>query len=478
MSTFSGLSTALSSLIAQRQAIDVTGQNIANARTPGYTRQRADLQSVQALSAPTLHSNKQTVGNGVVTTGITRIGDIFLDSRVRAESSSAGFSAARAGVLGRIESSIDEPSDTGVSAQLQAFWAGWQDLSGSPQESATRRVLLGEAQNLVAQISDGYRVTETQWSQLRTETQTLVTNLNSTAESVADLNKQIRAILVSGGAANELMDQRDLLVTELSSLAGAQARHREDGTVDVMLSGNAIVSGINTHKVEVTGSFTMAGGIGQPPAALDQVALRWAGSGTALTLEGGRLASNVAELAPADQGGSLAIAADAWNALATKIHGSVNALHGTGQTLTDPPGPAGDFFALAAGQPAATGLSVAISDPWQIAAGVAANGALDGSLGDRIAQLGAAPDGPDAQWREYVVDLGVRTRQATTRAGVIEASRQTAEQIQLSYTSVDIDEETTNLLAMQRSYEGAARVLTAIDEMLDVLINRTGVVGR
>ena len=100
-------------------------------------------------------------------------------------------------------------------------------------------------------------------------------------------------------------------------------------------------------------------------------------------------------------------------------------------------------------------------------------------VADRIAQV-ANDDAasPDAVWRAFVVDLGVRTRAAEQRAVVGAAARATAEGLQLANASVDLDEETITMLAHQRAYEGAARVLTAIDEMLDVLINRTGVVGR
>jgi flagellar hook-associated protein 1 FlgK len=133
---------------------------------------------------------------------------------------------------------------------------------------------------------------------------------------------------------------------------------------------------------------------------------------------------------------------------------------------------------VTAGIPAALGLSVAITDPKDVAAADPANGALDGSWADTIAQLATAPGGPDQVWRDFAVDLGVRTRAATQRATVLEAARATAENLQLSSASVDLDEESINMLAYQRAYEGAARVLTAVDEMLDVLINRTGLVGR
>lgn len=475
MSTFSGISTALSSLIAQRQALDVSGQNVANANTAGYTRQRADMAAVRANATPSLWSSGTAAGNGVVMTSIARLGDAFLDARLRTETSSAAYQASRAASLATVEQGIKEPSDNGLSAALSTYWSGWQDVANKPDDLASRKVLLGNAQALVSQIGEGYRNVETAWTQLRTDTDTLVTHVNSTANAIADLNDQIRSIAVTGGNANELIDQRSSLITELSGLVGATATERADGTMDVMVAGNALVRGTRAEQMALQGSWTMAGGIGEPPATLNQVTLVWASGGSPVNLEGGTIAGNVADLAPT---GAFADAAGQWNAVATSLATTVNAVHTTGQTLQSPATAGGDFFALAAGLPAAKGLSVAITDPKDVAAADPTKGAFDGSIADQLGKLGTASGGPDELWQAFVVDLGVRSKAATQRATVLEASRSSAEKAQLSNSSVDLDEETVNMLAYQRAYEGSARVLTAIDEMLDTLINRTGVVGR
>ena len=103
---------------------------------------------------------------------------------------------------------------------------------------------------------------------------------------------------------------------------------------------------------------------------------------------------------------------------------------------------------------------------------------LDDAAYAELAALAKSTSGADATWAAFVVDLGVQSASASSRATVAEAARSTASAAQLAQTSVDTDEETVNMLAFQRAYEGAARVLTAVDEMLDTLINRTGVVGR
>jgi len=475
MSTFSGLSTALSSLNAQRQALLVSGQNIANANTAGYTRQRTDMQAVEAVSVPSMWSTPMGAGNGVATVGIARLGDEFLDARLRTQTSQASLNTSTATTLSRLESLVTEPGDTGLASGLQEFWAGWEDVANSPSSAAARTTLMGKATQLTNQIADTYTAYENQWNQARTEATTYVDQVNSTATSIAELNNQIRGVIVSGGSANELVDRRSVLITQLSGMVGASSRAQPDGTVNVMVGGNPLVSGDRAQKIQLDGSYVMTSATeGSPPP--DPVRLSWSSTGTPLVLDGGTLAGTISSMQPASTGGPIANAVSKINALATSIATTVNTVHTGGQTLAGTTGV--DFFSLASGVPAALGLSVAFTDPDMVAAGKPLSGEFDGSVADQISQLREATDSPDADWRSFVVELGVASASAMRRADVSEVSRSVAENLQLSNASVDVDEEMTNMLNYQRAYEGAARVLTAIDEMLDTLINRTGLVGR
>ena len=467
MSTFSGLSGALSSLIAQRQALDVAGQNVANANTVGYTRQRADLTSIAALSAPSMFSTGVTAGDGTSVSGITRMGDVFLDARLRAQTGGASLAATRADTYSQIESTVAEPGDTGVSNALQEFWAGWSDLGNTPGSAASRNVLLADATALTQQISAGYNAVTTQWSQTRTQLDAAVVNVNSTATQIAGLNGSISSVLASGGSANELMDQRDVLVTQLSAAVGASAVQHADGTVDVMVGGNALVRGTNAQAIALNPNSDTMG---------SQVSLSWAGSGYPLDATAGTIVGFVTALAPAGDGGILAGAAKSYDDLATSLITQVNAQHHLAEST---PGVAGgDFFNVTApGSSAAATLSVAITDPTLVAVAKPGAGALDGSMADTMSQIGTLTTGPDATWSAFVVDLGVKSSSATQNATITEATRSNAAGLQLSNASVDLDEESTNMLAYQRAYEGAARVLTTMDQMLDTLINHTGIVG-
>ncbi|PFG32218.1 flagellar hook-associated protein FlgK [Sanguibacter antarcticus] len=472
MSTFSGLSTALTALTAQRQALEVAGQNIANSNTVGYTRQRAELQSVGSGQSATMFSQGSSVGNGVQVSGISRLGDLFLDARVRTTTSSAAFLAARSEAYTRLESTIAEPGTNGIAAELDDFWATWQDVSNNPTSAAAGQVLIESANSVQRAISTGYSAVSTQWDQTRAKADTLVSEINTTAASVAELNEKIRSITVSGGNANELIDQRNVLTTSLASLAGATVREYPDGTADVNIGGNSIVSGIRAQKLAVAGGTTVTGATGT-----DAVRVVWdrVPAGTTAALGGGELAGVLSVLAPADSqgtGGLLAEAAASYNALATKVATSVNTIHESARADGSTGGP---IFTISATGPAALTLAVAITDPSEINPG---QGGADGSIADAISQIGSAAGSPDEAWSSFVVAIGVKSKAATQSAVVAESARATADNLQLAQTSVDLDEESVNMLAFQRSYQGAARVMTAIDEMLDQLINRTGVVGR
>jgi flagellar hook-associated protein 1 FlgK len=114
----------------------------------------------------------------------------------------------------------------------------------------------------------------------------------------------------------------------------------------------------------------------------------------------------------------------------------------------------------------------------QIATAAQGAGGNDGSIADKIAQLGKAPDSPDKAWSTIVTGIGVATRSGLQQSALADLSTKSAVGNQLANASVDIDEENVNMLTFQTAYQGAARVMTAVDEMLDTLINRTGIVGR
>ncbi len=194
------------------------------------------------------------VGQGVFTSGFERMGDIFIDARLRTETSGAAYLQQIATSYTQLEDAVGEPGDTGLAAQLSNMWTAWSEASKSTEGTASRSVLLERSTAVVQQIATLYNGAQTQWNQTLTTTNSLVTQVNTTAANLADLNTRILAITNAGGSANELMDARDQLITQLSGLVGASARIQENGTVDVMVGGNALVNGSKVNTLEVTGA--------------------------------------------------------------------------------------------------------------------------------------------------------------------------------------------------------------------------------
>lgn len=471
VSTFGSLATAYSGLAAARAGIDVTGQNIANAGTAGYTRQRVSQSSIPAAQTGFMRGTAALAGQGVSVDGIARLASLTLDAGVRVASGSSAYADARAAALSALETGLNEPGDDGLASKLDAFWSSWSELSTHPDDPGAASAVIGAAKTVASALASGSKAIDAQWSSVRGTVDGQVQQLNSAASQVADLNGRIRTALASGGNANELMDQRDQLTEQIASLAGGTVRQNTDGTVDVLIGGNAIVQGTDARSVALGGGQRLADGAA--------VTLTWtSGTAGAVSLSGGSIGGNLSLLAPVTAngtGGALAEASASYDQVATKLATAVNAVHATGTTPTGATGT--PFFSLAAGVPAAQGLGVVPTDGSGLATRNAA-GELDDSFADALSRLGTASDGADRSWATFVAGVGTASRSASSESTLTGLALTNARTQQQSSAGVDLDEENVNLLSYQHAYQGAARVLTAVDEMLDTIINRTGIVGR
>lgn len=470
MSTFGALNTAFRGLTAAQQGIAVAGNNIANATTAGYTRQRVDLSSVAAPTHGLFSGGAALVGQGVSVDRIGRLGSDFLDSGVRTAVAQAGFTAARAQALRGVEDILQEPGKSGISAGLQAYWAAWQGAANKPGDAAAGAVLLEAGNALATTINTAQTALSGQWSTSRSHAEATVSAINSTAAQVAESNAAIRSILNSGGAANELIDARAILTETLARLSGGTAKELPDGTINVFVDGNALVDGTSARKLVLSGPSTMGGAL----ASGATVRVEWADRPGIAVGVGGQIAGVLTTLAPAANGagGILAEVSTSYASFAQDLAARVNALHGGGQSATG--AATGDFFSISA-----TGtVSVVPQSVAGIATGTPGGGTLDSSRADAIAQLGVGSGSPDAGWQAIVSGIGVAARTALQQDALASAAQVSAAGARDSSASVSLDEENISLLSNQHAYQAAARVMTAVDEALDVLINRTGLVGR
>jgi flagellar hook-associated protein 1 FlgK len=461
-----GLDIATQALRAQQRAVDVTSHNIANANTPGFSRQEIELRSLSPLRASGFAYDRvlNQVGRGVEPSEIRRLRDRFVDFQIRNVLDSAAQYRARADALARAETAFAEPSETGLSALLTRFWNSWRELSNAPESTAARANVVQTATTL----AEGFRRVDSQLSQQRRELDTsisqVVDEVNLAITTLAGLNDQIRHARLNGSTANDLEDQRDLILDELAQKIGATAVEGDDGMVSVSFNGQQIVNGTTWRPLATqpgTGGFT---------------AIVFGDDGSSVSFSMGEVAGlldirdNVlpAKLAGIDQ-------------IAATVIAQVNAVHQASFGLNGATGL--DFFAgTDAGDMAVD--SAILATPASIGAAAAAGAPGDGSRALALAGLQQAltMNGSTATiddfYRGFIGQLGIEVSEARNIAENEQGLADHLEDLRQSVSGVNLDEEMVNLVKYQHAYNAAGRLITVVDEMLDRLINGTGVAGR
>ena len=215
---FSTFNIAKSGMTVQQKSIDVTSHNIANANTPGYTRQVARVVTSRAYGGLTMGSSTQPgqLGTGAEISKIDRIRDTFLDYQVRSENSILGKNQSRYDYLYQVESIFNEPSTTGISSLVSKFYDSFQELSKQPNSSNTRTVAAQQTLALTDSLNTTYKQLESLKNNVQDMLKSNVTDINSLLTQIDRVNQEIITVTVSGNTPNDLMDKRDMLLDELS----------------------------------------------------------------------------------------------------------------------------------------------------------------------------------------------------------------------------------------------------------------------
>ncbi|HZP31084.1 MAG TPA: flagellar hook-associated protein FlgK [Acidimicrobiia bacterium] len=568
MSEFSSLQIALRGLQAQHKALDVTGHNIANANTVGYSRQRVDMEADAGPIVPAVFSKYLGSGEGVDIAAITRAADIFLQAQTYVDHSANSALAAQQSVLAQIEQFFGEPSDNGIQSQLTSFWSGWDAVANNSGDQAVRTQLLEQAATVTGSLNRAAASLQALQSATAQQLGATIDEINTTAQGIAELNARIQTAAAAGLDHNDLLDQRDVLLTKLSDLAGITVKHEANDVVNVILSGGPLVTGVRAESLALDASSPSS------------VVVRWTKDNTVATVTGGTAGGDISvvnDIVPrylagldgvatklrdtvnavhAAIGGTVAAAAQDQSATAAlsfalTLNGSApvtvslaganwtddpatlqtalqnaldTALGGApGQvvaTVTQSGGPGTPLSVSIAGADATDALTVSatpgnpglatllgdtslgsdgvggrallsgtdatsiavdpamVGHPERVGAGSASRGALDGSRALLLAEQANSATGPDADYRQYIVALGVEAQTVNQRAATQSAVTQRSDLAEASQSGVNLDEEMTNMIAYQQAYNAAARFMTAIDETLRTLIQSTGLVGR
>lgn len=246
-STFFGLETAKRALSAQQAALYTTGHNVANANTPGYTRQRVNFATTSPYPSPALNRPQipGQMGTGVKAGDIQRIRDSFTDMQFRTETSKFGYWSGKAEMLSQMEDVMNEPSDIGLSKTMDQFWNALQDLAVQPQNDGARRVVRERGITLANTFNYMSNSLKAIQKDYRKEIDTNQDRMNSILRQVNAINKQIGSIEPHGYLPNDLYDERDRLLDELSTMvnikvdskpSGGLASANAEGLLDVYLA--------------------------------------------------------------------------------------------------------------------------------------------------------------------------------------------------------------------------------------------------
>ncbi|MBO9385083.1 MAG: flagellar hook-associated protein FlgK [Thermomicrobium sp.] len=466
---FRALETAFRGLMAQQRAVDTANHNIANANTPGFARQRVTLVPSMPYTVPAFNRSGLAgqVGTGVLVASITRVRESVFDLQYRVQSQALGEASTLVDAYAQIEAVFNEPTEAGLGTLLDRFWRAWQAVGNQPEDLAARAALVQDATTLATNLNRMRR----QLTELQTDTVTKLTlqvsEVNSIAERLASLNQQIVAALATGQTPNDLMDQRDLLLDKLARFTGATIRPLPNGAVNIYLGGYPLVDQDQWFPLSVQ----VSGGT---------ASVLWQGTTSPVALERGSLQA-LLHLHNAVLPGLVQKLADIRDALAHEV----NTLHMTGYGLSDLPGPppGRSFFQVTTGGELEVEPSL-VADPQLIAAADAPGEPGNNAIARQIAELrsklvlNSGTATINDFYNTLVAEVGgaSQTAQVTrdNQRALVEAIDRQRQEIM----AVSLDEEMANLIKYQQAYGAAARAITAVDEMLDRIINGMGLVGR
>lgn len=453
---FSAFEIGRRALNANQAGINITGQNISNVNTPGYSRRR-----VQLTEGNPLNIGGYTMGTGVTIAGIQSFRDTFIQGRIQTETGIAGRLTARRDALTPVETALQGSENGGLQNAIAGFFGAFRDLEANPGSMPLRSLTAQRGANL----ANTFHSTRAHLDDIRTGTdaqvRATVNEVNSLSERVAKLNDQIRSAEATGAEASGLRDQRDVLVTQLSELAGVRTTENSDGTVTLTIGeGRALVVGDKAFSLE-------AGQV--PPLGLTAITL---GGEPAVFTEGTIAGLQEAISVTTAQIGDL-------DALAASVVQRVNDLHTSG---TDLDGNAGVNFFNNTGTVTAENISVnaaVAGDPRLVVASPLTQPGQTGTVAGGIANLltdtnsaaGTRTGSFSSIFSSMLSDAGAQISSANndleTQAAVL--SQAIAQRDSVS--GVSLDEEAINLLQYQKAFEAAARFIKVADEMTQMILS-------
>lgn len=448
---FAGIELGTRALRAFQLGMNVTGHNIANVNTAGYTRQRLVLEPApeEVLGA------RLRVGTGVIAHTIQRLRDMLLEQRFNHNMATQSRLEGLRQHLEQVEALLQEPSEQGLHHLLTELFNAFEELSTRPDSMAVRQTVLQKATALTNAFRSLSRNLSLLKEQISQTAVARVEEVNRLAQQLASLNGKIRAAGVDGQGSNQLLDERDPLITRLSELVGARAQYAQDGTVMIF---------VGEHTLVQDTAFTPL------PTQLD-VGNRGLidSNGNLIRLSSGFVHGLLEGLS------LLSDYQSQLNLIAQTLVERFNAIHQTGYDLD---GNTGRLF-FEGTSAADIRLHSDVSDPRAIAA--SANGAPgNGEIAQALAKLREEPQAAlgnlsiTGSYRSLVNRIGSDTQTYKNAEKAQKSIMEHLQNLRESVSGVSLDEEAAQLVRYQRSYQAAAKLVSTFDSIIENLLSMVG----
>ncbi|MDR3746436.1 MAG: flagellar hook-associated protein FlgK [Acidobacteriaceae bacterium] len=446
------LLVGIQALEATQGALDATSNNIANANTSGYTREVAQFSE----NAQTV-SGSDVSGGGVTLDGLQSVRNELLNLQIQQQTSLQSSADAQSSTLQQIQSYFTTTSGADIASTLSAFSTSLTQLSADPTNSSVQQGVISAGQDLANSFNSTASGLTSAQSNADGQVTQAVSQINSLTAQIAQLNGQLSQSTTTANDGGTIEDQRDELVQQLSALTGVSVTQTDDGETITTGNGTPLVMGGQSFALHTTtGSDGM------------QQVLDSNGNNITTSILGGTLGGAIEVR---DQ--TIPNMLTQLNTLASQFATSFNSAQAQG---FDSSGNVGqNFFTVpASSADAASGISVAITDTTAIA--ISSDGTV-GSNGN-IANLSAAltnalPSGqtPAAAYSSLVFEVGNTASNASAQSTAIGLNLKQLTNQQGSVSTVDTNEEATNLLRFQTAYEAAARIISTIQQLSTVTLN-------
>ncbi|MFZ7944680.1 flagellar hook-associated protein FlgK [Neobacillus sp. 19] len=469
-STFGGLEIGKRAILAQQSALNTTGHNIANANTVGYTRQEAILNASNPYAYPGMNNSTapQSIGTGVEVSELRRIRDHFLDQQYRNSQQTAGYWDAKTNALSSLEAMFNEPSDAGLSMTLDRFWGSFQELAKNPDSLAIRTVVAANGKAVADSFQSITLGIDQIENGLKNDLTLKVTDINSSIKEVAALNKQISLMTAAGQQPNDLLDKRDLLIDKLSKLMSVHTSAGPNGVAILSVGGVAIVNGMTIGTVSVnpqTGEAMINGNAvalegGEMKGILDTLTGSIPSIRKNLDILAGTFAKQMNDSQTSDDARNL-------DDIAAKTQLEKVPFFVDKDDPTKPPKDAASMMVN----------PKLLASPGKIAAaksdliGDGSNAKAMADLQFQKININGSQTTIGDFYLSIVGQLGLDVngaKQASDRADAVATQADSRRQ---SISGVSIDEEMTNMVRFQQAYNAAAKYVSAVNDMLDKLIN-------